>query len=77
MKHTPDPRLRAESHCQCATCGEYFTNVRIFDSHRTDAPNGRTRCRSADELQAKGYALSPAGLWRKAPRGEPAESPAA
>ncbi len=42
--------------CQCRACGKYFRSTHAFDKHRTgDYETGR-RCRTTQEMEAKGMA---------------------
>lgn len=49
--------------CQCAGCGEHFNRVSTFDKHRTGAFDGSRRCRTEDEMLAKGWLRNAAGFW--------------
>lgn len=54
-----DPLLPINSdRCKCVTCGRYFSSVASFDRHRLDG-----RCRTEDEMVAKGMALNEKGYW--------------
>jgi hypothetical protein len=57
----------------CETCGERFSTDRNFDRHRVGQwdrpagdPEGR-RCLTPTELEAKGLARDPDGVWRERP----------
>lgn len=52
--------------CRCAGCGLLFVSETSFDGHRTGTytPLAR-RCRTPDELHARGYALVSRRLWLK------------
>lgn len=49
---------------QCPTCREYFNSNTAFDWHRIGKPGSlNRRCRTPDELLAKGWSLNGAGFW--------------
>lgn len=54
----------------CAVCGMTFGGLSGFDAHRTGAfidrhPDYGRRCRSAAEMEAKGYRQDSRGRWGK------------
>jgi len=56
--------------CFCRACGEYFNSTKAFDKHRTGKyrqlrdPGPETRrCRSFDEMAAKGMSKNSADFW--------------
>jgi hypothetical protein len=46
--------------CHCASCHLTFTSIRPFDRHRVQG-----RCRTEDELRAKGLEPNENGQWRR------------
>jgi len=57
--------------CQCAFCGKRFNSVSAFDRHRYgDYGNaGRNRrCRTWQELRARGFVVNGDGFWIERPR---------
>jgi hypothetical protein len=55
----------------CRACGNDFTSLELFDRHRVgvhnydfspERPDGR-RCRSAGEMNAKGWTVDAGGRW--------------
>jgi hypothetical protein len=50
--------------CRCRACDQLFNSVRAFDAHRTGTfrPLSR-RCRSADEMRARGMSVNAHGFW--------------
>ena len=55
---------------QCPSCGQYFSTVGNFDTHRTGAfstgPNNSSperRCMNAVEMGEAGLTLSDRGVW--------------
>lgn len=62
-----DPMLPINSNrCLCVTCGRYFSSPASFDKHRTDG-----RCRTEEEMAAKGMALNEKGYWTTKPYANP------
>jgi hypothetical protein len=54
------------SRCRCASCGEYFNSVSIFDRHRVglwDCAGKHRRCLSVDEMRRRGWLLNPRRFW--------------
>jgi hypothetical protein len=54
--------------CLCRTCGEYFSGAEPFDQHRTGPftqlpPSYGRRCRSPEEMHARGMRLNDRGEW--------------
>lgn len=48
---------------QCRGCDQHFNSNAAFDKHRTgDYKTGR-RCRTPEEMIAKGMSLNAAGFW--------------
>lgn len=48
---------------QCRGCSQYFNSNTAFDKHRTgDYEHGR-RCRTPEEMIAKGMSLNATGFW--------------
>jgi hypothetical protein len=62
------------SWAQCAACGETFTGDKWFDRHRANM-SGQPgfdaeydwRCRTPDELRAKGWVQTAKGWWQGDP----------
>jgi len=48
---------------QCQSCKEYFNSVRAFERHRTGTYGVDRRCRTPDEMTARGYSLNKDGFW--------------
>lgn len=48
---------------QCRGCSQYFNSNLAFDKHRTGQPGHGRRCRTADEMIAKGMSLNKHGFW--------------
>jgi hypothetical protein len=48
---------------QCPGCSEYFNSTFAFEKHRTGDFNKDRRCRTTDEMEAKGMAKNAAGFW--------------
>lgn len=65
------------SRCRCATCGERFNSVSVFDRHRVGPWTDRgahRRCLETAEMSGKGWQRNLAGFWterrrRDKPRG--------
>ena len=61
------PKLTG-NRCQCPTCGQYFSRVRMFDRHRVGPygkkgePCGR-RCLTVAEMAGRGWLVNVDGLW--------------
>lgn len=51
--------------CRCAVCGLHFNTTEDFDRHRIGRYPNR-RCRTADELAARRWALVD-GFWTRRP----------
>ena len=62
-----DPKLPFGSRrCLCSGCGEYFSNVRNFDMHRTGEGKGRSCIHPSKLVTKKGKArlrLNADGIW--------------
>lgn len=58
--------------CQCAGCGNYFRSTAAFDKHRTGKA-GERRCRSTDEMLARGMVRNAGGWWVSSAAKMPAE----
>lgn len=54
--------------CKCAACGEYFSTVRGFDSHRIGNHRvpGDRRCLAFAGMESKGLQLNSKGYWTRA-----------
>lgn len=65
------PILRPGSErCECMECGSFFSGTTGFDDHRTGPHDDRRRCRTAREIEERGY-INVDGVWkRNAPRPE-------
>ncbi len=48
---------------QCPTCKLFFNSTAAFEKHRTGEYGKDRRCRTEDEMRAKGMALSSRGFW--------------
>ena len=48
---------------QCAGCGEYFKSNYAFDKHRTGKHGVDRRCRTKEEMLAKGMGVNHFGYW--------------
>lgn len=48
---------------QCQGCKEYFNSNSAFDGHRTGKFGKDRRCRTPEELIAKGWLKNEAGFW--------------
>ena len=48
---------------QCRGCGLYFNSNTAFDGHRTGTFGVDRRCRTPEEMQARGYNLTQGGYW--------------
>ena len=56
---------------QCPTCSEYFNSNGAFDKHRVGKPGSKQRrCRTPEEMIAKGMCLKPDGFWIAKPMKE-------
>jgi hypothetical protein len=55
--------VRGEKTNQCPTCHLFFYSVTAFDKHRTGDHGVNRRCRTPEEMQAKGMALNEHGYW--------------
>jgi hypothetical protein len=68
---TEIPKVKlTDVRCGCATCGQVFNSVGMFDKHRIGKymPLSR-RCLSPVEMRAKGWSRNEGGFWiRKARR---------
>lgn len=49
--------------CQCAACEKVFSRTSVFDKHRTGEYGKDRRCMTTEEMQAKGFTLTSAGVW--------------
>jgi len=57
--------------CCCSICGKRFNSVSAFDRHRYGdyGDFGRNRrCRTWQELRARGFAVNRDGFWIERPR---------
>lgn len=52
---------------QCSGCKEYFNSNTAFDKHRTGKHGVDRRCRTPDEMMAKGMLLNAQGFWISEP----------
>lgn len=69
-----DPMLPIGSDkCLCTSCGLYFNSTYAFDNHRTGSYGNGRRCRTADELRARGCSLNATGHWITSSRDARAE----
>jgi hypothetical protein len=48
---------------QCQACKEYFNSNLSFDMHRTGKHGVSRRCRTPDEMTAKGMSVNALGFW--------------
>lgn len=48
---------------QCQSCKTYFNSTYAFDKHRVGDFGVDRRCRTEDEMLAKGMAKSSSGFW--------------
>jgi hypothetical protein len=48
---------------QCQGCMEYFNSTAAFDKHRHGDFGKDRRCRTIDEMRAKGMTKNAAGFW--------------
>lgn len=48
---------------QCQSCKTYFNSTYAFDKHRVGDFGVDRRCRTEDEMLAKGMAKNSAGFW--------------
>ena len=48
---------------QCSGCNEYFNSNKAFEKHRTGKHGKDRRCRTPEEMMAKGMLKNPAGFW--------------
>lgn len=60
------PELRPGSErCECCECGMFFSGTTGFDDHRTGSYSKDTRrCRTAEEIKARGY-IEVGGVWKR------------
>lgn len=56
------PVLRGQRN-ECPTCSELFNSNAAFDKHRTGDFGVNRRCRTVDEMQAKGMCKNASGWW--------------
>lgn len=62
---------------QCQGCKEFFNSSFAFDKHRTGEHGEGRRCRTAEEMYAKGMLQNVAGFWISAAMPESAIKEAA
>lgn len=48
---------------QCQACKQYFNSNAAFDMHRVGKHGVDRRCRTTDEMSAKGMLINHAGFW--------------
>lgn len=48
---------------QCQGCKEYFNSTGAFEGHRTGKFGVDRRCRTPDEMIARGYSKNKDGFW--------------
>ena len=48
---------------QCQGCKEYFNSTGAFEKHRTGQYGVDRRCRTPEEMIAKGFSLNAGGYW--------------
>ena len=48
---------------QCQGCKQYFNSNKAFDKHRTGEYGVNRRCRTPEEMMAKGMLINHAGFW--------------
>ena len=48
---------------QCQSCKQYFNSNTAFDMHRTGKHGVDRRCRTPDEMTAKGMCVNTHGFW--------------
>jgi hypothetical protein len=53
---------------QCRGCSLYFNSNSAFEDHRTGTFGVDRRCRTSEEMQARGYRLNKDGYWAGEPR---------
>jgi len=54
------------SRCRCASCGQLFNSVSVFDRHRVGGWENRganRRCLTTPQMQAKGWRVNVRGFW--------------
>lgn len=69
-----NPQLKIGSDvCRCGACGKHFSSTFAFDKHRTGPAHDR-RCRTIDEMLAKGMGVNSHGRWVSAIRDANLES---
>ena len=49
---------------QCPTCGQLFKSTHAFEKHRTGEFGKDRRCRTEEEMSAKGMFKGDDGFWR-------------
>ena len=47
----------------CQACKQYFNSNAAFDMHRVGGHGVDRRCRTTDEMTAKGMLINHAGFW--------------
>jgi len=52
-----------KSRNQCRGCGLYFGSNSAFEGHRTGTFGVDRRCRTPEEMQARGFSLNMFGYW--------------
>ena len=48
---------------QCQGCKEYFNSIKAFERHRIGEYGADRRCRTPDEMMARGYSKNKYGFW--------------
>ena len=48
---------------QCQGCKEYFNSIKAFERHRIGEFGVDRRCRTPDEMIARGYSKNKYGFW--------------
>lgn len=48
---------------QCPACDKYFNSNLAFDMHRTGKHGVDRRCRTSEEMTAKGMSVNAHGFW--------------
>lgn len=54
------------SRCRCASCGEHFNSISVFDRHRVGEwqnRGARRRCLTVAQMQAREWSRNAGGFW--------------
>lgn len=66
-----EERPLSGARCRCSVCGKRFNSISAFDRHRYGGYGnwGRDRrCRTWQELRARGFVVNGDGYWIERPR---------